>query len=152
MSTIARDLLLFLHLLGAIAWVGGMFFAYFCLRPAAADTLDPPKRLPLWVATFERFLPYTAAAVIAILISGFLLVLQTGFRLAPIGWHLMMTIGLVMALVFCYVYVVLYPRLRTHTAASEWSTAAHALNTIRRMVAINLVLGLCAIAAVVFAR
>ena len=36
--------LLFIHVVDAILWVGGMFFAYFCLRPAAAETLDPPKR------------------------------------------------------------------------------------------------------------
>ena len=50
-----RQILLFVHLLGAIAWVGGMFFAYFCLRPAAMEVLDPPRRLPLWSATFARF-------------------------------------------------------------------------------------------------
>ena len=50
-----RQILLFVHLAGAITWLGGMFFAYFCLRPAAVEVLDPPKRLPLWVATFARF-------------------------------------------------------------------------------------------------
>ena len=34
-----RQLLLLLHLLSAIAWLGGMFFAYYCLRPAAAEVL-----------------------------------------------------------------------------------------------------------------
>ena len=48
-----RPLLLFLHLAGVIVWVGGMFFAYFCLRPAAVRVLQPPQRLPLW---FHRIL------------------------------------------------------------------------------------------------
>ena len=37
-----------LHLLAAVIWVGGMFFAYMALRPAAASLLEPPLRLPLW--------------------------------------------------------------------------------------------------------
>jgi uncharacterized membrane protein len=61
-----RQLLIFLHLAGAIAWLGGMFFAHFCLRPAALEVLDPPKRLPLMAATFARFLPYTAVAVLTL--------------------------------------------------------------------------------------
>jgi uncharacterized membrane protein len=55
MHTMLRQLLPFLCLISAIAWLGGMFLAYFCLRPAATEVLDPPKRLPLWVVTFARF-------------------------------------------------------------------------------------------------
>ncbi|HMA06989.1 MAG TPA: hypothetical protein VKP68_03975, partial [Ramlibacter sp.] len=73
-----RQVLILVHLLGAIVWVGGMFFAYFCLRPAAVEVLDPPRRLPLWSATFARFLPYTAIAVVVMLGSGLTMLLQTG--------------------------------------------------------------------------
>ena len=37
---------LFLHILAAVIWVGGMFFAHQMLRPAAGK-LDPAQRLPL---------------------------------------------------------------------------------------------------------
>ncbi len=48
--------LLLLHLLAVVAWVGGMFFAHFCLRPAAVEVLEPPARLPLMLAALRRFL------------------------------------------------------------------------------------------------
>ncbi|WP_343074980.1 hypothetical protein [sulfur-oxidizing endosymbiont of Gigantopelta aegis] len=44
-----------LHLLSAVIWVGGMFFAHMILRPSAVEQLEPPQRLPLWVAVFGRF-------------------------------------------------------------------------------------------------
>ena len=44
-----------LHLLSAVIWVGGMFFAHMALRPAAAQVLEPPHRLQLWVQVFKRF-------------------------------------------------------------------------------------------------
>jgi uncharacterized membrane protein len=147
-----RQALLLVHLLGAIAWVGGMFFAYFCLRPAAAAVLDPPRRLPLWSATFARFLPYTAVAVVALLVSGFTMLLQAGLRAAPAGWHIMMTLGLVMTVIFGYVYLVLFPKLRDRCQAADWPAAAGALNAIRRLVALNLVLGLCTVVAAMSAR
>ena len=40
-----HPLLLFLHVAGVVVWVGGMFFAYVCLRPRAASQLEPPPRL-----------------------------------------------------------------------------------------------------------
>ena len=47
-----------LHLLAAVVWVGGMFFAYVALRPVAASLLPPPLRLPLWSQTVARFFPW----------------------------------------------------------------------------------------------
>lgn len=147
-----RQLLIFLHLAGVIVWVGGMAFAYFCLRPAAAQLLDPPQRLPLWAATFDRFFRLVAVAVVLILVSGFGMLAQTGFVHVPLGWHIMMGLGLAMAGVFGYVYFVLYPRLCRHCEAAAWPAAAAVLNGIRQMVAVNLVLGACTILAAVSAR
>ena len=45
-----------LHPLAAAIWVGGMFFAYFVIRPGVAD-LAPPERLRLWDRVFGRFFP-----------------------------------------------------------------------------------------------
>ncbi len=144
--------LLFLHLLSAIIWVGGMFFAYFCLRPAAGKVLEPSNRLPLWVATFSRFLKFTAVAVVVIIATGLTMFLQVGFKFAPIGWHLMLSLGLLMALIFFYVYAILYPRLCQQSETSAWPDAAITLNSIRKMVGLNLVLSVIVIAAAAFSR
>ena len=48
-------LVITLHLLAVVIWVGGMFFAYMALRPAAGNLLEPPIRQTLWVAVFKRF-------------------------------------------------------------------------------------------------
>ncbi len=147
-----RQLSVLVHLLAAMAWVGGMFFAYFCLRPAAVQVLQPPQRLALWEATFQRFLKYTAVAVVLILATGLGMYLESGARHAPVGWHVMMTLGLVMAAVFGYVYVILYPELREHCAAAAWPAAGDALNRIRRLVALNLGLGVATVVAAISPR
>jgi uncharacterized membrane protein len=147
-----RQLLIFIHLAGVVVWVGGMFFAHFCLRPAALKLLEPPQRLPLWAATLGAFLRYTAVAVALILLSGFAILFEVGFKQAPIGWHVMMTLGLVMAGIFAWVYGVLYPRLRRHAEAGAWPEAGAALNGIRRLVTANLALALATLAAALFLR
>ncbi len=147
-----RPILLFLHLASAIVWVGGMFFAYFCLRPAAARLLEPPQRLPLWVAVFDPFFRFVAVAVVLILVSGVAMLLQTGFAAAPVGWHVMFALGLAMAGVFVYILLGLYPKLRRHCDDRAWPAAGAVLNRIRQLVAVNLVLAACTVLAAVSAR
>ncbi len=48
-------LLYALHVLAATVWVGGMFFAWMVLRPAAVAMLQAPERLRLWTDVFRRF-------------------------------------------------------------------------------------------------
>lgn len=147
-----RQLLLSIHLLGAITWLGGMFFAYFALRPAAAEVLAPPQRLPLWAAVFARFLPSMAVAIALLLATGLAMFLPVGFRYAPAGWHVMLGLGLAMAAVFLVVYRVLFPRLRRQCAESSWPAAAATLNRIRQLVAVNLGLGVAVVLAAASAR
>jgi uncharacterized membrane protein len=147
-----RQLFLLIHLLAAITWLGGMFFAYFCLRPAAAQVLKPPERLPLWAETFARFLPYMAVAVALLIATGLGMLLPVGISVAPLGWNVMFVVGLVMAAIFAYVYIRLFPELRARCSASDWPAAGQVLNRIRRLVAINLVLGAVVVVAAVSAR
>jgi len=152
MPSAVHTAFLLLHLLAAIVWVGGMFFAHFCLRPAAMETLDPPRRLPLLEATFRRFFRYVGAAVAILLVTGFALLLRVGFAAAPVSWHVMLTLGVVMSVIFGYIWVVLYPKLRGHCAAAAWPLAGQAVNAIRQLVTVNLVLGAGAVVAAVWAR
>lgn len=147
-----RQTLLLLHLLSAMAWVGGMFFAYFCLRPSAAEVLEPPTRLPLWLATLDRFLRYVTLAVLVILATGIGMLLPVGFKAAPVGWHVMFVVGLVMAAVYAYIHLGLLPKLRAHCATATWPAAAQVLSAIRRLVALNLTLGVVVVVAAVSAR
>ncbi len=147
-----RQTLLLVHLLAAMAWVGGMFFAYFCLRRSAAEVLEPAQRLPLWLATLQRFLRYMSVAVLAVLASGAAMLWPVGVRAAPAGWNLMFALGLAMASVYAYVHAGLLPRLRARCGAADWPGAGRVLNAIRRLVALNLALGVAAVAAAVTAR
>lgn len=139
---------LFLHLLASTVWVGGMFFAHFALRPSAL-ALEPASRLPLWVSVFQRFFPAVWAAVILLLSTGYWIIFRVGgFAVAPLYMHLMSGIGVVMAAIFMYIYFVPYPRLRLAAAATDWPAAAAHLARIRRLVGINLTLGLISLAVV----
>lgn len=143
---------LLVHLLGVIVWVGGMFFARFCLRPAGALTLESAQRLQLWDASLAIFLRYAALAVVAVLVSGGAMLAQVGMHNAPLGWHLMLGLGLLMGAVFVYVYAYLYPKLGKACQAGDWALAARALDRIRHMVEVNLGLFLLTLFAALLVR
>lgn len=132
-----------LHLLGAVVWVGGMFFAYLVLRPAAAELLAPPQRLPLWSETLARFFKWVWMAVVLLLGSGFYMVSVIGEAGRIPGYvHAMLYVGIVMTLIFAYVFFSPFPTLRRSVSAQNWPAAGAALNQIRIAVAVNLILGL----------
>ncbi len=103
-------LLTLLHVLATVVWVGGMFFAHMCLRPAALSTLEPAQRLPLWNAVFGRFFPWVWGCVMALLLTGQAMTAQLGgMGGVPVAVHVMAGIGHLMALIFAYIYFAPYP-------------------------------------------
>lgn len=137
-----------LHLLAAVIWVGGMFFAYMALRPVAGSLLEPPLRLALWAQVFRRFFPWVWAAVVVLLASGFWMIFAGFGGMANVGMHvhLMLTLGIVMMLLFGHLYFGPFRRLEQAVANETWPDAAANLNKIRLLVAVNLGLGLLVVA------
>lgn len=142
-----------LHVWGVVIWVGGMFFAYMALRPAAVQTLEPPQRLPLWAATFDRFFPWVWVSVVVILASGLYLIGQMGgFGAVGLYVHAMFGLGIVMMLIFGHVYFAPFKKLKRGVAAKEWKSAGVALSQIRLLVGINLSIGMANIAVVLLGK
>ncbi len=140
---------LVLHILSVVIWLGGMIFAHQMLRPVAASVLEPPERLTLWAGVFSRFFPWVWAAVIVLLVTGIWLIFDVygGFAGAPVYIHTMFALGLVMMAVFAHVYFAPFKRLKSCVAAESWPDGAAQINQIRRLVGINILLGLATVIA-----
>lgn len=148
-------LLKLLHWAAIIIWLGGMVFAHFCLRPAAA-ALPPPQRLPLMADALGRFLNIVAGLVLVTLATGAGMwgwavrsTHQTGTPFnAPADWYVMAGLGVLMALVYGHIRFVLYRRLQRAVAAQEWPAGGAALQEIRFWVSANMVFGAIILAVV----
>jgi len=134
------------HLLAAVIWVGGMFFAYMALRPAAAS-MEPQLRLPLWSRTFGRFFPWVWAAVILLPATGYWMIFQSfgGPAHAGMRINIMQILGIVMILIYLHVFFAPYRRLNRAVTAGDFATAGKQLAQIRRLIAINMTIGLITI-------
>jgi len=138
-----------LHVLAAVLWVGGLFFSYIILRPTAA-AFDPPVRLTLWAGIFKRFFPWVWVSVLVLLITGYWMIFSWfgGFANSPGYVHIMHLLGLLMMALFVYLYYLVYPVFKKHITSENWADAGAALNRIRHIVLVNLVLGLILLVAV----
>ncbi|MCG2633381.1 MAG: hypothetical protein J4A00_00440 [Gammaproteobacteria bacterium] len=133
-----------IHLLAAMFWVGGLLFAYLIVRPAVQGIIDPETRFQLWLTLFSRFLPMVWVAIGVLFGSGLWLTYAVygGFGGVGPAIHTMIVSGVLMTLLFAYLFVVLYPGLRRSVVITDFAAAAGYLAGIRRIVAINSLLGL----------
>ncbi len=146
------SLLLALHLLGAVAWVGGMAFALMVLRPSLA-VLPPPLRLALHAQVFRRFFRIVWHAMPLLLVTGYAMLFAVFGGFAGANWavHLMHLSGLVMAGIFAVLFFGPWAAFAAAQDAGDNAAAAGALDRIRRLITVNLALGLATVAVAAFA-
>jgi uncharacterized membrane protein len=117
------------------------------LRPAAL-ALEPGPRCELWSRVLSRFFLWVIAAIVLILLSGFAMVYGVFSGFPGVGVHvdLMTGIGILMILIFFHVYFAPFRRFRRAVGLQDWAAASRQLGQIRKLVGINLLLGLVTIA------
>lgn len=132
--------LLALHIVCAVLWVGGMFFAYVVLRPSLS-VLEPPQRLLLHTQIFRRFFLIVWHVMPLLLLSGFAILFGFYGGMANVPWNVqaMMGIGIIMAIIFVVLVFGPYARFRRTTDRTRMVAN---IDSIRKLIGINLVLGL----------
>lgn len=131
------------HIVAAVIWVGGMFFAYVILRPSAGP-LEPAFRLALWHRVFSRFFLWAWLSIASLLVSGFAMVFLGFGGFAAVGAYVrvMMALGIVMMVIYTYLYFAPWQRFRRAMSTANWPVAEKNIRQIRLLVGSNLILGL----------
>ena len=146
-------LFVLLHLLAAMVWVGGMFFAYMILRTSIGQSLKLPDRLRLWDRVFTRFFKWVWLAIFLLLATGFhLIYLYGGMMVMPPFIHIMLLLGVLMMAIFVYLFFGCYVHFSQLVLEKEWHPAEEKLLTMRKLVLANLILGLATIAIAIIGR
>jgi uncharacterized membrane protein len=128
-----------LHLLCAVLWVGGMFFAYVVLRPSMA-AIEAPQRMLLHTRVFKKFFLVVWHVMPLVLITGgAMLALQWDMAALPWQINAMMGLGLLMAAVFL---VIVFGPYRQFRRTTDRNRMASSLDSIRKLIGVNLALGL----------
>ena len=141
-----------LHLAAGIAWLGGMAFMLFALRPTLIAQLEGAARLTFLTQVLQRFFAIVLGAITVLLLTGLHLygagAKAVGMASIPLGWHLMFGLGITMILVFGHIYFAGFKGLKKAVAAANWPVAAAKAGQIHKMVVLNFVLGCAAVISV----
>ena len=140
--------LLAIHVLSAVVWVGGMFYALIVLRPALS-VLDAAPRLQLHMLTLKRFFLVVWHAMPLMLLTGWGMIIAAGWDMGhlPLYVNAMQGLGLVMAGIFLFTYFVPFRRLRRAIRPGP-----ELLSRIRLLVTANLILGVLVILIATFGK
>ncbi len=149
-----------LHLIAGIVWMGGMTFMLFALRPAAIASIEAQPRAVLMGQVWRRFYAWVLVAIAVLFATGTHLYTST-FRAArmatgqgsvPLGWNVMLVLGLAMMLVFGHIYFAGFKKYKRAIAGADWALAAKAGALMHTMTLLNFALGWLAILAVRLVR
>ena len=140
------NLVLAVHILAMAMWTGGMAYALIVLRPSLA-VLAPADRLALHGQTFKRFFLIIWHSMPLVLITGWAMVFGVYGGFATIPWpvNVMQALGLVMAVVFLVLFFGPWKRFRAQPSAE-------AAGSIRRLIMVNLILGVVVTVVASFAH
>ena len=136
-------LVLAIHTVAAVVWVGGMFFAVTTLHPALGS-LPLEARLTLQKRVLERFFHWVAISIVTLLATGYGVVFfgYQGFATAGLHIHIMQATGLTMVLLFILMWSMPWQEFRHAINAGQTEAAAKALARIRLIMRVNLGFGL----------
>lgn len=137
-----------LHVLAAVLWVGGMVFSQWALRPALAGHLEPARQPAFMAAVLGRFFVLVWGAVIVLPVTGFWRVFAVygGLGGAGLHVHLMTGLGLLMILIFLWLFFRVYRPLQAALAARDMPLVKTLLGRARHLILVNTVLGLLVVA------
>ena len=146
------SLLLAVHLLCAVVWVGGIAFALMVLRPSLA-VLEPAQRLALHGQVFRRFFRIVWHAVPLLLLSGYGMLFGVLGGFARVNWavHVMHLTGLVMTALFLVLFFGPWRGLRAALRDGDAGGAGAAVGRMRQLIMANLVLGVATVVVAAFA-
>lgn len=142
-----RGVLVSLHVIAAVIWVGGIFFMQVIMRKVTSD-LEGPQRQAIMSKVFTFFFQWVWVAVITILVTGFGIIFGVYGGFGGMPWesfkrvHLMTALGLIMSLVFTYIYFLPYRSLMKARAEGDMKKAAGQVTYIRTFGSVQLVLGI----------
>lgn len=129
--------LLFLHILSAAVWIGGMIYSIFFLRPSLKEIGQDEQRRKLLHSVFSKFFPAVWLSIILLFLTG--MGLWHGYRKDfsenPL-FHAKLFVFALMVLVFAYLYFFLFKRGR--------------ISQIPNLIAVNLFLGLLVLAIITY--
>ena len=144
---ISPSFIIFLHVLSAIVWIGGMIAIRFAVHFSMQQIQEPKIKIERTLDNLQRFFNLVIPSIIILLITALLLVFGMGFKETPLNSivHIKEAIWLIMTVVFILVYI---KRNRAQKAFNEGNMPTVKANPepiAKIYIPLNILLGIVAL-------
>ncbi len=146
--------LVFLHVLSAVIWVGGMIAVRVAVHPSMQSIDDPKLKLGKTLEIVGRLFNLVIPFILILIITATLMAVGLGFKGTDLYWlvHVKEVIWTVMTLNFIYMFLRRRAAQRLFDAGDLAAAKAKAAPLPNLLLPINIVLGVGAIFAGVILR
>lgn len=141
------NIIIFLHIISAVLWVGGMLAIRFAIHYSMQNIEDPKIKLGRTLENLKRFFNMVIPAIIVLLITAITMILGLELKTTPVYKFAIMkeAIWTVMTLIFIYIYIK-RNQAQKHFDKGELPQAKVNLEPIAKVfIPTNIVLGVVAI-------
>ena len=141
------SLIIFLHVISAVLWVGGMIAIRFAVHYSIQNIVEPKIKIERTLENLKRFFNMVIPAILILLITAVIMIIALGFKGTPLYSFVIAkeAIWTVMTIVFIIIYV---KRNKAEKAfiAGDFLTAKNNLAPIAKYyIPLNIILGIIAI-------
>lgn len=139
--------IIFLHVISAVIWVGGMIAIRFAIHYSMQDIQEPKIKLGRTLENLRRFFNMVIPAIIILLVTAIIMIIALGFKGTPLYSIVIAKeiIWTIMTVIFITIYI---KRNKAQKAFNEGKLhlAKEILTPVAQyFIPINIILGLIAI-------
>ena len=140
-------LIIFLHVISAIVWIGGMIVIRFAVHYSMQNIEEPKIRLGRTLENLKRFFSMVIPSIITLLITAIILILALDFKDTELSKFIIdkELIWFIMTLIFVVIYI---QGDKTQKAfdGGDFLSAKNQLNPLAKyLIPINIFLGIVAV-------
>jgi len=141
------SIIIFLHVISAVVWVGGMIAIRFAVHYSMQNIDEPKIKLARTLENLKRFFSMVIPAILILLITAIMMILGLELKATPLYKFALIkeVIWTVMTLIFIYIYI-RRAQAQKYFDRGELPLAKARLEPIGKIfIPVNIILGLVAI-------
>ena len=144
---LSPSFIVFLHVLSAIVWIGGMIVVRFAIHYSMQNIMEPRLKLERTLENLKRFFNMVIPSIIVLLITALIMILGIGFKGTDLNKfvHIKEAIWSVMTIVFIIVYIKRNKAQRALELGDMIAVKANLAPIASYLIPLNIILGIIAV-------
>lgn len=140
-------IIIFLHVISAVIWVGGMIALRFAIHYSIQDIVEPRIKIERTLENLRRFFNMVIPAIVILLVTAIIMILGLELKQSPL-YNLAIAkeaIWTVMTIVFITIYILRNKAQKAYELGDYITTKAKLAPIAKYFIPLNIILGLCSI-------